>query len=61
MKERVLTHRQRMGLLWLGAVSPLFQRLPGALAAGELAWLSPLLALVPIVLTFQRICTTNSF
>ena len=49
MKERVLTHRQRMGLLWLGAVSPLFQRLPGALAAaGELAWLSPLLALVPM-------------
>ena len=51
MRENTLTHRQRLGLVWLGAVSPLFQRLPGELTtAGGLAWLGPVFALVPLAL-----------
>lgn len=52
MKPHILSARQRLALLWLGAVSPLFQRLPGALTgAGAALWLSPVFALVPLGLT----------
>ena len=54
MNPHILTARQRLALLWLGAISPVFQRLPGELlrgGAGAAAWLSPVFALVPLGLT----------
>ena len=52
MTDSLLTARQRLVLTGLGAVSPLFSRLPGAVAdAGGLLWLAPVFALVPLCLT----------
>lgn len=59
MNGHTLTARQRLALLWLGAISPVFQRLPGALlqqGAGAAAWLAPILALVPLGLAGLLFC-----
>ena len=52
MTDSLLTARQRLVLTALGAVSPLFSRLPEAVAdAGGVLWLAPVFSLVPLCLT----------